>query len=476
MASKHYTAAMAAIANMKTAQAEAEKTSQNMEYLLNAVLTTTSTIAKNRKQQAEMNEFALVYDFVFDKETNAYYSTSAGVEGAPFQIAKIDSSTMSAFKDMEQAISLEELIYDKTYNSDGDKVITGLKSRYIVKDLDVGDFNRIANLDPWKEEGIPTSSDEWQELWNPLMDNWENTEELESFLNYNYTPITADDIHTQGIESFDIKDGRAVVTDHPSKDGDIYIEMIDGKPALVNREEAFALNAPFLDRSTVESQIIKTSKKNLKKENKDYPEIDEYTGLPKYESGGMGKFGAVLLGASKLDIFSGIADKLGPWGLALMGIDWVAGAAKKGTQYRAERNMLQDKLSLHKAETAQMAGIGQQKDLDKLTKDYQMKTKAMTTDYGEATQDLMGKIGSAWQSTKGLYTSQAGNIQEEALKRLNKEFSESQESMQFQFENSYDQYLRGLADTLGERQIEHEDMYQKLRFAKKHDTWEENLV
>ena len=154
MASRHYTAALAAIANLEKAEKVKKEKGKNLDYLVSAVLTSTSTIAKNKKQQNELNEFALVHGFVFDRETNSYYSTPC--EDVPFQMIKVDSASMSAFKTINNQMSMDDIVYTFATDGEGNKVKTGIKKRFLAKDIDISDFNRISNLDPWAEEGIPT--------------------------------------------------------------------------------------------------------------------------------------------------------------------------------------------------------------------------------------------------------------------------------------------------------------------------------
>ena len=264
-----------------------------------------------------------------------------------------------------------------------------------------------------------------------------------------------------------------------ASDSDEWVEMVGGKKSLVNSVEKHLLNAPYMDRGKVEEWMIQNSKYNLRKQGKSYPEYESRTGMPKYSSAAADITGTLYSAGKMAKAGTALSNMaipgLGWASAALAAVDWIAGSFSAAKQYKKEARMLKTQMGGHRGEMAEKAGEEAQRDLKMLQKDYDLKMKNMTSEYGKTTQDLQQQIGKAWSATKGLYTGNVGNIKEDSLKRLNEGFEQSRESANFNMENAYDKYVSGLDDQMGEMQVQLEDMYQKWRHARKHSKWYKNL-
>ena len=486
----------------------------------NAILATVNLVGevkKTKQETQELHDYASKEGWDFDKETSLYFK-SGNKDNNPY-VVSMNMSQMEGFKTSNLTgdnVDIDEIVFGKDSNN-----------KWIINE-GYDALNNMEAVQRLYNTGTNSDWSGWGDSYTPKTDKkgkltgegeWAFSAHDDIITNLGTAGFTVDksDITTgewadnvKVGDWFNIKTGELVDNFDPSQltkdnkidyvqhgeDGDNFLTMVGGEPALVNQEEYFALTSGVFNRAQIEKNLISSSKTALGAEyhNKSNPVVfDEKTGLRKFQTGqtGLGTAGTMLgslygMGAAAGGVAAGGLGALAIPGIgwaaaALMAIDWIAGANKAAKKYKKQKKMLGGdygrggRMGQHLGESADIAGSQAQRDLSNIRKDYSTKVKHMASEFGDASMDLQEKVGMAQKKTKGLYTGSVGAMKDSAMKRLRDSFTKGEETLEFGFESAYDKYTRDLGNQMASRQTELEDLYDQWKYAKDHDSTWENL-
>lgn len=233
--------------------------------------------------------------------------------------------------------------------------------------------------------------------------------------------------------------------------GDTMFSVVGGKLSHVNPNEKYLLdNAESLGYTREE--VEKFMMDNVKEDN-----INPYTGLPEYEP---------LTTAAIMAIV----------GASIGGVQWLSGASTKASQMGKQKQLLKTAIPKHKEAMFDMAGYDMFKDMDRLQDSYEQQVSDLTSSFQRESKVFGSTIGKAWKGTKGLFSSSMKDLEDNALQDLSDGLTSEKKKLDTQFEVSQDQYLGKLETTLREEQLQLEDMWSKLGYSKKNDSFWETIV
>tara|TARA_R100000808_G_scaffold24947_1_gene59742 strand:- start:17868 stop:19457 length:1590 start_codon:yes stop_codon:yes gene_type:complete len=487
-----------------------------------AVVSMSGEVAKTKKAETELTEFASDMGWGFDKETSMYFKTGVNDQNNPY-VASISMSQMAAYKKAGPSVhgeggsGIDDFIFDDStgmpYSQFSDMHdMKSLERLYAVDSSQFNEFNSSGELitDRSKMKGFAKHID-------PKTGKFD-TSAITTDYHYGIkgTPYVDEKtgMHEPGTYwgvEFDESGKSTVLGDHAKQFGeytvdkktgardytteDSYLTTVGGEKAWVTASELYELESGlFGSRSEVEQRLIDTSKEHAQKhgrkgawDDKTNPVyFDVKTGIRRFQTGqtGFGTAGQILSGVGSAAMMAGMAiPGIGWAAAALMAVDWIAGANKAAKKYKKEAKMLGGagsgarggRMGQQIGETYDKAGVQTQKDLKALRGDYAQKVKHMSSEFGTAAGDLSQQIGAAQKKTRGLYSGSVETMKETAMKRLQDSFSKGEEGLEFAFGNAYDKYTRDLSNQMASRQTELEDMYDQWKYARDHSSTWDNL-
>tara|TARA_R110002012_G_scaffold240358_1_gene414528 strand:- start:14822 stop:16699 length:1878 start_codon:yes stop_codon:yes gene_type:complete len=249
---------------------------------------------------------------------------------------------------------------------------------------------------------------------------------------------------------------------------DKYVEKftIDGKlqNVLVTEDELYLLNSGEFDRGAAEAHIKATAKKNLEKDGKTYPEVDESTGLYKFEAGDVAQDGT-----SKLETAGSVI------GAASSVLSFIGGVTAGTRKYQAQKRSAFAGIKGMKSDMGR-ARENLQKDTDMLVDKYNLGVKNLVGQFAGAGKEFGSQLEGIFKKTGGLAGSSTTDLKERTLSTLNDAFESKQEELEFDFDSTYDKYLRDFESKNESNQLKMKDLMATYNYARKHDRWYNNLI
>ena len=445
--------------SMRRINEETESKIKQTNAAIKAISSIVSGVSKGvetKEAKIELDEYAKTENFIYDKKVDRYYSTTG--EGADFKIAQVTTPQMKLHKDLTEAHGSGSLS-DEVWIKDETGVITGINEKYITN-LTEKDINRLQTIDPWKGPDSNFASNESIQLW-------EGYTPMASFDDEGIISSFVEDQQSTGkrqvIDAADFENGqykfkgnikKGTYIDRQSTDGDNYIEYfnINGttRPVLVNEKEYYLLNSGRYNRDEVEESIKNTTKANAENAGEEWPKIDDETGLPKFDGGTT----AMLI---------------------LAAVGFLSGASQRTQQMKQQKRAARKGIKGIKSEFSLMQQHGRE-DKESMIDKYNRSVSNLTKQFQDTSGEFQGQLEGSFKASRGLASTQTTGLKENALRSLTDAFGTKAGDLTMDFDQNYDKYMRNFEKEHNSKQMQIRDLYSQYKFAKKRDSFWDNII
>ena len=161
--------------------------------------------------------------------------------------------------------------------------------------------------------------------------------------------------------------------------------------------------------------------------------------------------------------------------LILAAVGFLSGASQRTQQMKQQKRAARKGIKGIKSEFSLMQQHGRE-DKESMIDKYNRSVSNLTKQFQDTSGEFQGQLEGSFKASRGLASTQTTGLKENALRSLTDAFGTKAGDLTMDFDQNYDKYMRNFEKEHNSKQMQIRDLYSQYKFAKKRDSFWDNII